>query len=155
MQYYLYPNFKIFIQIEKSKFSKKSYKKNKKKHYSKEAVFLHRYHPLLPPPLTCISSFQLLTASSVSILVKETVRLSLKNLWHASLRVSRPWRASSMEAFSNTSNSLSGSTGTTQRWRWIISSNLLGQQAELQGGATHSWRGQLAQAQTKFWLKLL
>lgn len=37
-----------------------------------------------------ILCFQLLTASSVRILVNEIVKPSLKNLWHASLRTSWP-----------------------------------------------------------------
>lgn len=41
-------------------------------------------------PLTWISNFQPLTASSVRIFVKDIVNPSRKNRWHASLLTSRP-----------------------------------------------------------------
>lgn len=66
--------------------------------------------------------FQLDTASSVRIFVKETVRPSRKKRWHASERVSSDFRDSSMETFRRHSSSCSGSTGTTHRRLEILSS---------------------------------
>ena len=71
-----------------------------------------------------ISNFQLLTASSVRILLKDLVNPSWKNLWQGSLLVSRPLLQRFMEASRSISSSHFGRTGTTQRVLLIISSNL-------------------------------